>query len=462
MRILLNRRDWLRLSLLGAVGSHNQLWSGGGANQAFRGFGKAKSVVVFYTGGGMSQFESWDPKPNAPAEIRGEFGTIPTSVVGVRLAEHLPKVAQIADQLTIVRSMTHDDTDHGSATYAALTGFFHARKSSNPLPTPQDMPTMGAVLKKVRPHPKLPHTALHLNGPLLAPELPAVGQFGGLLGRGHEPFVIGDALNHKSYLQSMLPDPDVPTLRLEARQELLSKLDSLNRSLDASQDQDRLALQRQALELLNSTRYREAFELEREPQRIRDQYGWYRTGQACLLARRLVEVGVPYITVFCNQLIRGQDKAPEDTNSYGWDTHNDIFESLRDHLLPRFDQTFSTFIKDLQQRGLLESTLVVCMGEFGRAPLVAHEARFAGNTPGRKHWAACYSIVLAGAGVKRGAVFGASDKSGAYPSLNPVSPSDMSATIFAALGIDPSQHYKDNQDRPYIISNGKPVSGLWE
>ncbi len=460
MRILLNRRDWIRLGLLGGLGATGLSTAGGNA-APFRGFGKAKSVVVFYTGGGMSQFETWDPKPNAPAEIRGDFKTIPTSLTGVRFGEHIPKVAKIADKLTILRSMTHDDTDHGSATYAALTGFFHARKSSNPLPTPNDMPTIGATLKKVKPHAKLPHTALHLNGPLLAPELPAVGQYGGLLGRGNEPFVVGDVLNSRANIDSMFPDPDVPTLRLEGRHELLAQLDLAGRSLDQSHEQDRKGLHRQAFDLLNSAHYRQAFEIERESQVMRDRYGWYRTGQACLMARRLVEVGVPYVTVFCNQLIRGQDKAPTDTNSYGWDTHNDIFESLRDHLLPRFDQTFYTFIEDLDQRGLLETTLVICMGEFGRAPLVAHEARFEGNTPGRKHWAACYSIVLAGAGIKRGSIYGASDKMGAYPSLNPVSPSDIAATIFGALGVDSTQHYKDSQDRPYIISNGTPVSGLW-
>jgi hypothetical protein len=213
--------------------------------------------------------------------------------------------------------------------------------------------------------------------------------------------------------------------------------------------------------VLASPRCREAFDLAAEPASLRDRYGRNRSGQACLLARRLVEAGVPLITVMCNHSNRGQDKDPHDTNAYGWDTHNDIFESLRVHLLPRFDQAFSALLEDLEARGLLDQTLIVCAGEFGRAPLVALEPKFAGRTPGRKHWASCYSAVLAGAGVARGAVYGSSDRFAAHPISNRVGPWDVAATMFWALGIDPATEYHDLEDRPRMVSIGQPITGLF-
>jgi uncharacterized protein (DUF1501 family) len=217
----------------------------------------------------------------------------------------------------------------------------------------------------------------------------------------------------------------------------------------------------QASQMLASRATREAFDLEAEPAKIRDRYGRNRTGQAMLLARRLVEAGVPYINVIATQSNRGQDKDPDDTDSYGWDTHNDIFDALQNRLLPRFDQSFAALIEDLDQRGLLEQTLVVCMGEFGRAPRVALEPKFAGASPGRKHWAAVYSIALAGAGVQRGAVVGASDRLGAEPATDRYGPWDMAATMFHALGIDPHGHYTDTLGRPYAIATGRPIEALY-
>jgi hypothetical protein len=199
-----------------------------------------------------------------------------------------------------------------------------------------------------------------------------------------------------------------------------------------------------------------------ESAQVRDRYGRTRGGQACLLARRLVEAGVPWITVFFNHNIRGQDDHPELADEYGWDTHNDIFATMRDHLLPSFDHGFSALLEDLDARGLLTETLVVCMGEFGRAPLVAVEKTFKGSSPGRKHWAQCYSIVLAGAGIRRGAVYGASDRYAAYPQSNPISPGDLAATLFHALGIAADTHFTDLTNRPHRATTGNPVTGLFE
>jgi hypothetical protein len=446
MRVTLNRREWLRLGL-----SVPMLAAARPANAASF-FGKAKSVLVVYTSGGMSQFETIDPKPNAPLEIRGEFATIPTSVTGVRFGEYMPKIAKLANRFTILKSMTHDDLDHGSAGYLALTGRFHAKKSGNPPISPNDFPTYGAVLKRVRPAKHLPYTAVHVNGPLLAPILPSPGQNAGFLGRSCEPMVLGNVTEEIAELQGLERRADVPTLRLHSRAKLLQQVDA-----QAARDPFNL----QALELLDSPLVTKAFDLEREPETVRNRYGRNRAGQACLMGRRLVEAGVPWVTVFFNHGIRGQDFSPKDTDEYGWDTHNDIFEAMRDHLVPRFDIGFSALLEDMEQRGLLDTTLVVCMGEFGRAPLVAPEKRFEGSTPGRKHWAACYSIILAGAGIGKGCVYGASDKLGAYPSLNPTTPADLTATMFASLGIDPAGHFDDATGRPMPITQGKAVAGLF-
>lgn len=459
----LSRREWLRLGVAGL--GLTSLVGQGEAKEAMRsmpGFGRAKSVILLYASGGQSQLDTWDPKPDAPAEIRGEFSAIDTTVPGVQLCQHLPLLARMVDKYTIVRSVTHDDLDHGSASYLALTGQFHPRKSSNPPPQPTDFPTYGAILKRVRPAARFPYTAIHVNGPALVPTEPAPGQFGGFLGHEFDPLVLGDVTAEQIVLPGLEPEPDVPRVRVESRRSLLESVDHAVRRWEANPELLQMdGIYRQAFELLSSPRSRKAFDLAAEPAGLRERYGANRTGQACLLARRLVEAGVPWITVVATHSNRGQDKSPDDTDSYGWDTHNDIFVSLKDHLLPRFDQAFSALLEDLDQRGLLDQTLVVCMGEFGRAPLVAFEAKFKGNSPGRKHWANVYSVVMAGAGVGRGRIYGASDRIGARPYESPVTPGDLSATMFSALGIDPASHYLDPSGRPFAVATGRPIAGLY-
>jgi hypothetical protein len=435
---------------------------GGTAGRATPGFGRAKSVLIVFTSGGMSQLETFDPKPDAPAEVRGIFGTIPTTVPGTRFGEHLPRVARLADRFTVVRTVAHDDLDHGSAVYLALTGRPHPQKSSNPPPRPTDFPTYAALLKRVRPAAGLPHTAAHVNGPVLVPLAPGPGQDGGFLGHAVGPLVLGDVRNEPLMHGGLESPADLPPVRRSGRQSLLHSLEAHAHALASDRDRlDRDRLYRQAYELLDSPRGRRAFDLDREPAAGRDRYGRDRGGQACLLGRRLIEAGLPLVTVFLNHSIRGQDTAPDDPESYGWDTHNDIFAALKSHLLPRFDRTFSALLEDLEQRGLLETTLVVCMGEFGRAPRVALEPNFAGASPGRKHWAAVYSVVLAGAGVARGGVYGASDRHAGHPATPPVGPWDLAATIFHALGIDPASHYEDATGRPYPLTIGQPIAGVY-
>jgi hypothetical protein len=296
----------------------------------------------------------------------------------------------------------------------------------------------------------------------LTPREAGPGQFGGFLGRANEPLVLGDCTDTNTTMPGLEPQSDLPAVRLDARRSLMQALD---RQAAAWQNEpallERDLLHRRAFAFLDSPRHRQAFDLTREPAALRERYGPNRSGQAMLLGRRLVEVGVPWVTVFWNHMIRGQDMTPTPEDEFGWDTHNDIFPTMKDHLLPRLDRSLSALLEDLEQRGLLETTLVVCMGEFGRAPRVALEPGFAGDIPGRKHWAGAYSVLLAGAGVRGGHVVGASDRIAAYPTTLPYTPCDLAATMFAALGVDPAGHYHDPADRPYVISPGRAIAELW-
>jgi hypothetical protein len=459
-----SRRQLLGLgcSALSVFGSGDTASARQTVTEQTPGFGRAKSVIVVFASGGQSQLDMWDPKPDAPREIRGAFESIATAVPGLRFCEHMPRIARVADRLTVVRSMSHEDLDHGSAFYLAMTGRYHRRKSGNPPPASDDQPCCSSILQRVRPSLTAPQTAVHLNGPAVVPELPAPGQYGGFLGRGFDPLTLGDVSRDFNAIPSLLPQPDLPQLRLDARRGLLQQIESQMPLLERHQLLlEKHAMYRQAFDMLANSRARGAFDLSDEPDSVKDRYGRNQSGQACLLARRLAEAEVPLITVFWSPSNRGQDREPDNTDLWGWDTHNDIFDGLRRHLLPRFDQGFSALIEDLDQRGLLETTLVICMGEFGRAPLVALEPRFAGALPGRKHWSSVYSIAFAGAGVRRGTVLGASDDRGAWPAEQAWGPWDVTATIFAALGIDPAQHYRDPVDRPIRISDGSVMSKIY-
>ena len=314
-------------------------------------------------------------------------------------------------------------------------------------------------MQRVRPSDRFPHAAFHINGPLLTPKEPGPGQYGGFLGHGYDPLLIGDVTEDPT-LKWLSSPVDVSSHRRAARRQLSAELDRLGPSA-SSVPGVHYDLVRKAYDLIDSPRVRDAFDLGQEPVGVRDRYGRYRGGQACLLARRLVEAGVPWITVFFNHNIRGQDDHPELADEYGWDTHNDIFEVMATHLLPRFDHSLSALLEDLEQRGLLKDTLVVCMGEFGRSPVVAVERNFKGSSPGRKHWAQCYSVMLAGAGIRRGAVYGSSDRQGAYSQTNPVTPGDLSATMLDALGIPAETHFTDLANRPHRITTGNPVTALF-
>jgi len=470
------RREFLQIAGMGAIASSPfgksasaQGPANTAASAAASGVRRAKSVIIVFASGGQSQLDMWDPKPQAPREIRGDFHHISTSVPGTIVCEHLPRIATLADRYTLIRTMSHADHDHGSAVYLSLTGQYHAHISSNPAAKPTDLPSLMSVYKRVRREANsidiagTIDQAIEVNGPaIVAPQDIAPGQFGGLLGREYDPMFIGNANTDALAVPGLMPLSELPPVRIRQRENLLAAIDRYTQSADsASKVLDLQGQYHKAFGLLHDPQTRLAFDLSSEPEHVRRRYGRNRSGQACLLARRLAEAGVPLITVVWNHQSRGQDSDPDNDESYGWDTHNDIFDALRDRLLPRFDQSFSALLEDLESRGMLDETLVICMGEFGRAPLVALEPRFAGASPGRKHWAAAYSILMAGAGVARGKIVGKTDRQGAYPASESFGPWDIAATIFTALGVDPSGHYLDPLQRPYPISKGTPIHSAY-
>jgi hypothetical protein len=410
-------------------------------------FGRARACILIFNYGGPSHLDIWDMKPNAPREIRGEFNPAVTCVPGMSITEHLPRLGRLADQYAIIRSVGHRDNDHAIGAYLALTGYSHPKNAIlgiEPQATPQDMPSVGSLVSRLRAmdRPVFPYVTLgdlrHFGNN------DSLGQNAGCLGRVHDPFTVPFARPitgslDRSGILSVLAHVD--GRQMHGRRRLVEDLTRLAPALEASagtRDLDNSS--RRAYELLSSSATRDAFDLTREPPKIRDSYGPSPFGQNCLLARRLVEAGVPMITLYS-------------VGNRDWDTHGKNFSSLKDTLLPPLDQGMSALLQDLRGRGRLHDTLVVWMGDMGRTPRINRDA-------GRDHWSFCYSVVLAGGGVQGGQVYGSSDRNAAYPSSNPVSPADLSATIFQCLGIDPRAHVIDQQGRPLVASVGNPLHGI--
>ena len=409
-----------------------------------RGFGSAKSVVVVFLFGGPSQQDMWDMKPRAPAEARGDFKPIATNVVGTQIGECLPRLAKQADKFTIIRSVSHTDFEHGSASFTALTGHPHPKPGTNTPATRDDFPAYGCVVSKVKPTPKPVPDSVVL-GPVMhqGNRPPMAGQHAGFLGTGYDPFRIAANPNLADFKVTGLGLRDaVTSVRMKQRGSLLSAFKShaggLKRSV-AVRDMDRL--HQRAFGLLVSTQSEKAFNLRYESAKLRDQYGRSKFGQTMLLARRLVEAEVPLVTV--NWAKKNNDQ---------WDTHAQNYPRLR-KMAPAFDQGFAAFLADLQQRDLLKSTLVICLGEFGRTPKMNKQA-------GRDHWPDVYSVVVAGGGLRTGEIYGSSDRLAAYPQYDPIGPWDIAATMFHCLGIVGTRHIHDRLGRPFRISPGRVEPGL--
>ncbi len=443
------RRELLRAGAISALGlSWPDLLraeqGAGDADQRTIGFGRAKSCVVIFLFGGPSQQDLWDLKPDAPTEIRGEFKPINTNLAGVRIGEHLPLLAKQADKYLIARSMTHRDFEHGSASYTALTGKPHPQPGTNTPATKDDFPTYGAVVSRLRPT-SLPLPSAVVLGPVMhqGNRPPMAGQNAGFLGEAYDPFRIAANPNGADFrVAGLETPPDLNAIRLNQRFELLAQLEKRLGEFDRSAAAAGMSeLKQRAFGLLGSAASRRAFDLAAEPAQSRERYGRHRFGQTLLLARRLVEAGTPLVTVNWSR-----------QNADQWDTHKKNYSKLRE-LLPPFDKGMAAFLADLDQRGLLDSTLVVCLGEFGRTPKMNKDA-------GRDHWPDCYSMLLAGGGLKRGYVFGASDRQAAYPDRDPIGPWDVAATCYHLLGVDPLDHVYDRIDRPVRVAAGHIVRDL--
>lgn len=443
------RREWLLVGGLSPLGlCLPDLLVGRAAarepKDAEASFGRAKRCVLCFLFGAPAHQDIWDLKPEAPADVRGEFRPIATSAAGVLVGEHVPRVARQAHRYAIVRSVTHPDNTHTVAMHYMLTGHRHQRPATNPQREPTDFPTFGAVMRYLRPGQSALPSGVSLNAP--ANQVSAnnhifPGFFAGWLGAKHDPLFIAQDPSAADF-QPFPPATD-SIARIVARRGLLAVFDRQQRSLAAAAEASGLRDNyERAFGLVASAGVRRAFDLKRESERVRESYGGSAFGQGTLLARRLIEAGVPLVTV---------NWARDDAF---WDTHKDNFKLLKDSLLPPFDQAFSALLGDLAERGLLDETLVVCLGEFGRTPKINTAA-------GRDHWAACNSVVLAGAGIRGGQVFGASDRLAAYPTSSPVTPEDLAATIYHALGIAPATVLHDTLGRPYTLTSGTPLTSLW-
>ena len=457
------RRDLLKVGSLGLleVTMPNLLCSA--AAQGLRP-GAAKSCILFFLDGGPAQHDMWDMKPNAPAEVRGEMSPISTTVPDIQVCEGLPLVSQQMHHLTLVRSVTHDVNVHSAATYYMLTGR-HPNPAGNLIikEEPDNFPPFGAVLKKLQPHADRPEF-VHLPDIIWDAGHDLPGQRAGFLGPSFSPLVTGDPSIEDYRVPGLTLPEDVTTKRLDHRKSLLHLLDrGAGRELSGPSIAAMDGHTQKALSLLGSSKVRDAFDLSKEPDSVRERYGLPdRTdrskgarnfgglphmGQCLLLTRRLIEAGIPLVTLCAG---RRRDSA--------WDGHRRHFPILRKSLLPYFDRGFSALLADMADRGLLDETLLVVMGEFGRTPKIGQATLSTISMPaGRDHWGHCFTILFGGAGIQKGSVFGASDKQAGYPASDPVTPEDVAATIYYALGIPPKTQILDPEGQPHTVALGEPI-----
>ena len=449
-RYSLDRRGFLIVGAAGVVGSVIPSVRAQ-ASSALPGTGRAKSVLIVLLSGGPSQLDMWDPKPESPSEVRGEFSSISTTIPGVQVAEHLPLLAKQTDRWSIVRTLSHGEQNHLLATHVALTG--------RPTPLPRggsdldrvesrsDFPNFASALAYVRPRKdgipsgvSLPN--YFIEGPLTWP-----GQHAGFLGPKFDPWQINGDPNDPAFeMKAIQMREGVTEARMNSRRELLTELEVGRASIGATEPTSFREQRQTAFDLLTSNRMSEAFEVKREPDAVRDRYGRNTFGQSLLLARRMVETGVPIV-----QAAMGIVQT--------WDTHVDNWGRLKNTLLPQLDIGLAALMDDLVDRGLLDQTLVIVMGEFGRTPRIS---TLPGQTiPGRDHWAHAYSGLFAGAGIRGGQVVGQTDRQAAYPITRGWSPADVCSTVFNALGVEPETAIFDPLKRPHHLLNGTVISPLY-
>ena len=407
-----------------------------------------KSVIIVFLTGAASHLDMFDMKPEAPAEIRGEFRPTSTRVLGLHVCEHLPRLAARADKYAVVRSLSHRENNHLVATHHVLTGHQQPGAFFDKVASRDDWPCYSSTVDYLRPRTDgLPSgvnvPTFLMEGPLVWP-----GQHAGFLGPRHDPWQITRDPGAADFgMDSLRPAEGIDVLRLDNRRALLQEVDAQQRQLAKSAEGRRLSDQQQAaFSILASGRIARAFAMDQEPAAVRDRYGRHPFGQSLLLARRLVHAGVPVVQANMGIV-------------QNWDTHANNFGKLKNQLLPPLDQGVSALLDDLDSSGLLDDTLVMMLGEFGRTPRIFSVG--AGSIPGRDHWAPCHFGVFAGAGVRGGQLIGSSDRIGAYPSTQPHSPNDIGATVYHVLGVNPQIEVRDRQNRPVHLNRGEVMHTLW-
>jgi hypothetical protein len=390
-----------------------------------------KALIVFWTHGGLSQQDTYDMKPDAPAEFRGTYRPIATAAPGIRITERFPRQARVMKHLSVVRSVNHQNAIHAPSAHWMQTGYFGPTLARN---APQK-PSFGSVIARSR-------AAARSNMPpyVAVPRAEAFGYQGAVyLGAAYNPFEVGADPNARDYRVPNLALPGtLPLNSVKARTQLLKEFDTLQREVDQTGALEGLnSFKAQALEMVTGERVRSAFDIGKEPTRLRDHYGRHLYGQSALLARRLVEAGAACVTI----------------NTGYWDHHDDIEKGLEQHL-PPLDAAIGGLVEDLEDRGMLDDVVIYCAGEFGRTPLINGHA-------GRDHWSECFSVLLGGGGLKGGQVVGASESRGGKVTERPVSPLDLLATLYHTLGIPLDIHYEDASGRPVsIVGAGKPIHEL--
>jgi len=453
----LTRRELLHAGSLGLLGlSLPALLQNGTArasNSSRTKDSKAKSCILLFLMGGPPQHSTWDPKPDATAQVRGDYQPIATAVPGIQIGELMPRLSRQTDKLCILRAVSTGDNAHSSSGYYMMTGRPHQPmnfENANP-GAPNDWPVLGAVVQHLRKSRgalpgsvRLPHRIFNTDGSVWP------GQDAGFLGRTADPWLLRCEPAARPFrIPEFTLDTEVSSSRLEERHSLLSRVNECFDAADRRGTVQQYNRQtQQAFDLLRSSRAGHAFDLEREPIAVRERYGRSPFGQSVLLARRLVEAGVSLVQV---NWFRGPDEPPDNPC---WDSHTNESARLKNVLMPSMDQAFAGLLDDLAQRGLLDETLVVCMAEFGRTP------KFNGRG-GRDHWGSVFSVALAGGGVRGGQVLGASDAQGGHPKDGRVSPEDLTATIFQSLGYHADTEMNDNLGRPVPISRGHAIKQVF-
>lgn len=462
-----SRRNFLVASTVGFAGLQFGTPQGAVANEAVAATrGRAKSTILFFLCGGSSHIDMWDLKPEAPVEIRGEYNPIATSAPGVEISEHMPLTAQQAHHFSIVRSLrgTVNTNDHHAGYYYNLTG--HAADptfvtlGNNRTPMPDDWPYMGTVVgSRVPARGGLPGA---VTLPYMPSRLPYTrpGQFAARLGIEHDPLYVMSSNEKPLHFEApaLTLSGDISAARLASRDGLLATMNDARRRVDAVADVQKWSgLHERAMTLLGSAETTKAFNVAEEPEAVRAKYGPTVNAMSLLVARRLVEAGVPFITVFW----MGNDKTgAKCASGGGWDTHSNNFNCLKQDLLPIFDRGYSALLGDLEERGLLDSTLVVVTSEMGRTPKVGGTRTIGSKTPGRDHWTHCQSVVLAGGGIRGGQVYGSSDKEAGYPKDKPVTPAHIAHTVYRQMGVTHLEA-KDPDGRVFnLLAEGEPLTAL--